>query len=109
MRSAAVVMAVVLASFPSWASEPVRQALGPCWTDVPEARQSTPIAVRVVLGDRGEVREVRPEGRIVDDPRRRLIYEAARRALLDPRCTPLARPGQGLGVLYFNAFGLVER
>jgi hypothetical protein len=47
------------------------------------------VSLRVDVDAGGTVRNVRPEGGYPSDPRVRAVFDAARRALLDPRCNPL--------------------
>ena len=52
----------------------------------------------------GVVRNVRPNGSPPTDPRARMVYEAARRALLEPRCNPLPLPANRLAALRDTVF-----
>ncbi len=51
------------------------------------------VSLRAIVDQAGVIREVRPgpEG-VPRDPRARTLYEQARRALLDPACSPLPVP-----------------
>ncbi len=57
------------------------------------------VELRVEVDAAGTVRVVRPVGAMPSDPRARMVFEAARRALLDPRCNPLPLPPQRLALL----------
>ncbi len=62
------------------------------------------VELRVDVDAQGVVRVVRPNGSLPSDPRARMVYEAARRALLDPRCNPLPLPPQRLAALRDTVF-----
>jgi hypothetical protein len=47
---------------------------------------------------------VRPAGSIPSEPRARAVYEAARRALLDPKCSPLPFPRDKLAAINASTF-----
>jgi len=65
--------------------------IGECWAVDAGAPniQSIVVELRVQVDAGGVVRQVTPNGSAPSDPRARMVYEAARRALLDPRCNPL--------------------
>jgi len=72
-----------------------------CWSvdaGAPGLNQIT-VELRVEVDAGGVVRVVRPNGAVPSDPRARMVYEAARRALLDPRCNPLPLPRERLAAL----------
>jgi hypothetical protein len=54
--------------------------------------ESVGVELRAEVDAGGTVRAVRPNGTIPTEPRARMVYEAARRALLSPRCNPLPQP-----------------
>jgi hypothetical protein len=65
--------------------------IGECWAVDAGAPNISTIVVelRVQVDAGGVVRQVLPNGAVPTDPRARMVFEAARRALLDPRCNPL--------------------
>jgi hypothetical protein len=65
--------------------------IGECWAVDAGAPNISTIVVelRVQVDTGGVVRQVQPNGAVPTDPRARMVFEAARRALLDPRCNPL--------------------
>lgn len=75
--------------------------IGECWAVDAGAPNLSSVIVelRVEVDAGGTVRVVRPNGAIPADPRARMVYEAARRALLDPRCNPLPLPPARLSAL----------
>jgi hypothetical protein len=75
--------------------------IGECWSVDAGAPniQSIIVELRVEVDAGGVVRVVRPNGAPPSDPRARMVYEAARRALLDPRCNPLPLPRERLAAL----------
>jgi hypothetical protein len=62
------------------------------------------VELRVVVDAGGVVRNVTSNGAVPSDPRARSVYEAARRALLDPRCNPLPLPRERLAALRDTVF-----
>jgi len=59
------------------------------------------------------VRVVRPAGSVPSEPRARAVFEAARRALMDPKCSPLPFPRDKLAAINtatfrFNPRGLTR-
>ncbi|MCX7372568.1 MAG: hypothetical protein NTW56_09085, partial [Alphaproteobacteria bacterium] len=57
------------------------------------------VELRVEVDAAGNVRIVRPVGAVPTDPRARMVYESAARALRDPRCNPLPIPRSGVAGL----------
>ena len=66
--------------------------------------QSIVVEFRVEVDPGGTVRNVRPNGSPPAEPRARAVYEAARRALLDPKCNPLPLPRERLAALRDTIF-----
>jgi hypothetical protein len=66
--------------------------------------QAVVVELRVQVDNAGVVRNVVPNGSVPTDPRARSVYEAARRALLDPKCNPLPLPRERLAVLRDTVF-----
>ncbi|MFZ4407079.1 MAG: hypothetical protein ACOYOH_07050 [Paracraurococcus sp.] len=62
------------------------------------------VELRVDVDAGGTVRNVRANGSPPSDPRARSVYEAARRALLDPKCNPLPLPKERLAALRETVF-----
>ena len=62
------------------------------------------VELRVDVDAGGTVRNVRANGTPPSDPRARSVYEAARRALLDPKCNPLPLPKERLAALRETVF-----
>lgn len=62
------------------------------------------VELRVEVDGGGSVRNVRPNGSAPGEPRARSVYEAARRALMDPRCNPLPLPRERLAALRDTVF-----
>jgi len=62
------------------------------------------VELRVEVDAGGTVRVVRPNGALPADPRARMVFEAARRALLDPRCNPLPLSPARLALLRDTVF-----
>ncbi|MCO6420020.1 cell envelope integrity protein TolA, partial [Siccirubricoccus sp. KC 17139] len=62
------------------------------------------VELKVVVDAGGTVRNVTSNGAPPSDPRARSVYEAARRALLDPRCNPLPLPPSRLAALRDTVF-----
>ena len=79
---------------------------GLAFNDVVVARGtgSGMVELRVDVDGGGVVRRVMPNGSPPSDPRARSVYEAARRALLDPRCNPLPLPATRLAALRDTIF-----
>jgi hypothetical protein len=75
--------------------------IGECWAVDAGAPniQSIVVELRVEVDASGVVRVVRPAGAVPTEPRARMVFEAARRALLDPRCNPLPLPRERLAAL----------
>jgi len=66
--------------------------------------QNVIVEFRVEVDAGGTVRNVRPNGAVPTEPRARAVYEAARRALLDPKCNPLPLPRERLAALRDTVF-----
>ncbi len=62
------------------------------------------VELRVEVDAGGNVRIVRPAGGTPSDPRARMVYESASRALRDPRCNPLPIPRGGIAALNAATF-----
>ncbi|WP_431270195.1 hypothetical protein [Dankookia sp. P2] len=62
------------------------------------------VSLRVDVDAGGTVRNVRADGAPPSEPRARSVYEAARRALLDPKCNPLPLPKDRLAALRETVF-----
>ena len=80
--------------------------IGECWKVDAGALNVREIVVelRIEVDAGGVVRAVRPVGSAPSDPRARMVFEAARRALLDPQCNPLPLPRDRLAVLRDTIF-----
>jgi hypothetical protein len=80
--------------------------IGECWSIDAGAPgvQTLVVELRVEVDAGGTVRAVRPNGAIPTEPRARMVYEAARRALLSPRCNPLPLPPARLAALRDTVF-----
>lgn len=80
--------------------------IGECWAVDAGAPniQSIIVELRVVTDAGGTVRQVLPNGGVPTEPRARMVFEAARRALLDPRCNPLPLPRERLDALRDTVF-----
>jgi hypothetical protein len=80
--------------------------IGECWKVDAGALNVREIVVelRVDVDAGGVVRNVRPNGSAPSDPRARMVFEAARRALLDPACNPLPLPRERLAALRDTVF-----
>lgn len=79
----------------------IADRIGECWVvdaGAPNLRDIV-VELRVQLDGQGVVRVVTPHGAMPTDPRARMVFEAARRALLDPRCNPLPLPPERLPAL----------
>ncbi|MFC4170353.1 hypothetical protein [Teichococcus aestuarii] len=71
------------------------------------------VELRVDIDPGGVIRNVRPAGSVPSEPRARAVYESARRALLDQKCSPLPVPREKIPSLNaatfrFNPRGLVR-
>ncbi|APT57502.1 hypothetical protein RGI145_10735 [Roseomonas gilardii] len=66
--------------------------------------RSVIVEMRVEVDAGGTVRNVRPNGGVPADPQARSVYEAARRALLNPQCNPLPLPKDRLEALRNTVF-----
>ncbi|BFL65439.1 putative secreted protein [Roseomonas mucosa] len=66
--------------------------------------RSVIVEMRVEVDSGGTVRNVRPNGSVPADPQARSVYEAARRALLNPQCNPLPLPKDRLEALRNTVF-----
>ncbi|WPB86338.1 hypothetical protein [Sediminicoccus rosea] len=80
--------------------------IGECWAvdaGAPNLQNIT-VELRVEVDAGGVVRIVRPNGAVPTEPRARMVFEAARRALLDPRCNPLPLPRERLDALRNTVF-----
>ncbi len=69
------------------------------------------VELRVEADAQGFVRVVRPAGSVPSEPNARTVFEAARQALMDPRCSPLPFPREKLtavnrATFRFNPRGL---
>ena len=62
------------------------------------------VELKVEVDAGGVVRNVRANGSPPAEPRARSVYEAARRALLDPKCNPLPLPRERLAALRDTVF-----
>lgn len=84
----------------------VADRISECWSvDAGGAgNQNIVVDLRIEADAGGVVRAVRPNDGVPSDPRARSAYEAARRALLDPRCNPLPLPPQRLAALRDTVF-----
>ncbi|TCI00172.1 hypothetical protein EJV46_05840 [Roseococcus sp. SYP-B2431] len=84
----------------------IADRIGECWAMDAGAPniQSIVVELRVQPDAGGVVRQVLPNDSVPDDPRARMVYEAARRALLDPRCSPLPLPRERLEALRSTVF-----
>lgn len=82
------------------------ERIGECWSIDAGAPgvQNIVVELRVEVDAGGTVRAVRPNGAIPTEPRARMVYEAARRALLSPRCNPLPLPPARLAALRDTVF-----
>jgi len=80
--------------------------IGECWAVDAGAPniQSIIVELRIEVDAGGTVRVVRPNGAIPTEARARMVFEAARRALLDPRCNPLPLPRDRLEALRNTVF-----
>lgn len=96
----------------------IADQIGDCWNVDAGAPDLASIVVELRitgLDAQGNIRTVGPGDRGVPaDPRARAVYEAARRAMLSPRCNPLRVPPEKLNALRdsvfrFNPRGLVAR
>jgi hypothetical protein len=77
----------------------VGERIGDCWSvDAGMlGLQQIQVTLVAVVDQRGVIRDVRPgPGGVPGDPRARSVYEAARRALLNPACSPLPVPPERL-------------
>jgi hypothetical protein len=77
------------------------ERISECWSvdaGAPGLNQIV-VELRIEVDTGGTVRVVRPNGGIPADPRARMVFESARRALLDPRCNPLPLPRDRLDAL----------
>ena len=85
--------------------------IGECWKVDAGALGLREIVVelRVDVDAGGVVRNVRPNGTAPSDPRARMVYEAARRALLDAACNPLPLPRERLAALRDTVFRFSPR
>ncbi|WBV41908.1 hypothetical protein [Pseudoroseomonas cervicalis] len=71
------------------------------------------VELRVDIDPAGIIRNVRPASGVPSDPRARAVYESARRALLDQKCSPLPVPREKIpslnsAIFRFNPRGLVR-
>jgi hypothetical protein len=96
----------------------IADQIGECWAVDAGAPDLATIVVELRitgLDAQGNIRTVGPGDRgVPSDPRARAVYEAARRAMLSPRCNPLRVPPDKLAALRdsvfrFNPRGLVSR
>jgi hypothetical protein len=82
--------------FPLTAAERtgINDRIAECLSIDPGARGEQDIVVELLVNmdADGTVRSVRPNGAIPTERRARLVYEAAQRAFVDPRCNPLPLP-----------------
>ncbi|MCX8133262.1 MAG: hypothetical protein N3D18_04760 [Roseococcus sp.] len=79
----------------------IAERIGECWAVDAGAPNLRDIVVefRIEADAQGVVRRVMPVGAPPADPRARMVFEAARRALLDARCNPLPIPRGGVAAL----------
>jgi hypothetical protein len=84
----------------------VAEKISECWSVDAGAPDIASIVVelKVEADPQGVVRRVMPAGSIPSDPRARAVYEAARRALLDPKCSPLPFPRDKLAAINASTF-----
>jgi hypothetical protein len=71
------------------------------------------VDLRVEIDAGGTIRNVRAATGVPSDPRARAVFESARRALLDPKCSPLPIPREKMqslstSIFRFNPKGLVR-
>jgi hypothetical protein len=93
----------------------VADKISECWSVDAGAPNLETIVVelRVEADAAGVVRVVRPAGSVPTEPRARAVFEAARRALMDPKCSPLPFPRDKLAainnaIFRFNPRGLTR-
>jgi hypothetical protein len=90
----------------------VGERISECWIVDPGmlGLQDIQVTLLAVVDQAGVIREVRPgpEG-VPRDPRARSVYEAARRALLDPACSPLPVPRERLAAVNNFEFRFTPR
>jgi hypothetical protein len=67
------------------------------------------VELRVEADATGVVRVVRPAGSIPSEPVARAVFEAARRALMDPKCSPLPFPRDKLEAINAATFRFTPR
>jgi len=89
----------------------VADRISECWSVDGGAPDIGAIVVelRVEADAGGVVRVVRPNGGIPSDPRARAVFEAARRALMDPKCSPLPFPRDKLASINASVFRFSPR
>ncbi len=89
----------------------VADRISECWSvDAPGSNlDSVIVEVRVETDVGGNVRVVRPAGNAPAGGAARVVYEAARRALLDPRCSPLPFPREKLSAINASVFRFTAR
>ncbi|MFD1110424.1 cell envelope integrity protein TolA, partial [Pseudoroseomonas ludipueritiae] len=71
------------------------------------------VLLQVDMDPSGTIRNVRAPSGVPSDPRARAVFESARRALLDPKCSPLPIPREKIQAINnstfrFNPKGLVR-
>ncbi|TPG51508.1 hypothetical protein EAH89_19870, partial [Roseomonas nepalensis] len=93
----------------------VADKISECWSVDAGAPglESIVVELRVEADASGVVRVVRPAGSVPSEPRARAVFEAARRALMDPKCSPLPFPRDKLAAINtatfrFNPRGLTR-
>jgi hypothetical protein len=67
------------------------------------------VELRVDIDPGGTIRNVRPASGLPSEPRARAVYESARRALLDQKCSPLPLPADKLPSLASSIFRFSPR
>jgi outer membrane biosynthesis protein TonB len=79
----------------------IAERIGECWSVDAGAQGLRDIVVefRIEADAQGIVRRVTPVGGPPANPQARMVFEAARRALLDARCNPLPLPRGGVDAL----------
>ncbi|MCR0982224.1 hypothetical protein, partial [Roseomonas populi] len=82
-----------------------------CWSvdgGAPDIGSIT-VEMKVETDAQGTIRIVRPVSGVPSDPRARAVYEAARRALLDPKCASTALPREKLAAVNNAVFRFSPR
>lgn len=86
--------------------EGLANQISECWSVDGGALNVRDIVVelRIVVDDGGVVRDVKPNGSVPSDPRARMVFESARRAMLNAKCNPLRLPPARLAALRDTIF-----